>query len=132
MAKGMNKLKAREEKLLALGKTLTRRAKSQCELCPTKGSKLITYEVPPIQDEPDAEHCLLLCETCYNQLHLKPSQSLDDHHWRCLHQSAWSEVPAAQVMSVRLLRQLEESDWAKDLLEQLYLPEDIQAWIDAT
>jgi protein PhnA len=41
----------------------------------------------------------------------------------------WSEDAAVQVLSVRMLKRLEAA-WARDLLDQVYLDEDTQAWVD--
>ncbi len=53
-------------------------------------------------------------------------------HWCCLYGAIWSEVPAVQVMAVRLLQQLAAKEiWAIDLLDQAYLTEEVQVWDDA-
>ena len=51
-------------------------------------------------------------------------------HWHCLNHAVWSEVPAVQVMSVRLLRRLTgtKQHWAEELLEQAYLEPDLEEW----
>jgi len=41
----------------------------------------------------------------------------------------WSEDPALQVVAARTLKRL-DTDWARDLLDQLYLDEETQAWAD--
>ena len=43
----------------------------------------------------------------------------------------WSEDAATQVLAARMLNRLSQStDWARDLLDQLYLDEDLQAWVE--
>jgi protein PhnA len=42
----------------------------------------------------------------------------------------WSEQPEVQVMAVRMLRRLSEHDWARDLLDQLYLDPETRIWAD--
>ena len=37
---------------------------------------------------------------------------LDAEHWFCLREAMWSEVPAVQVVSLRLLKRLTDADWA--------------------
>ncbi|MCX7567302.1 alkylphosphonate utilization protein [Sulfitobacter sp. F26169L] len=50
-------------------------------------------------------------------------------HFRPLASTMWSEDPAVQVFAARTLRRL-DTDWSRDLLEQLYLDEDTQSWAD--
>jgi protein PhnA len=53
------------------------------------------------------------------------------NHWRCLNDSMWSQVPAVQVMAWRVLKKLSVEPWAQDLLDMLYLEEDVQKWAEA-
>ena len=41
----------------------------------------------------------------------------------------WSEDAALQVFAMRTLKRL-DTDWSRDLAEQLYLDEETQAWAD--
>tara|TARA_R110002126_G_scaffold291652_2_gene454968 strand:- start:85360 stop:85713 length:354 start_codon:yes stop_codon:yes gene_type:complete len=41
----------------------------------------------------------------------------------------WTEDAALQVYAARTLKRL-DTDWARDLLDQLYLDDDTQAWAD--
>ena len=41
----------------------------------------------------------------------------------------WSEDAALQVYAARTLKRL-DTDWSRDLLEQLYLDEETQVWAD--
>jgi len=41
----------------------------------------------------------------------------------------WSEDAALQVYAARTLKRL-DTDWSRDLLEQLYLDEETQSWAD--
>ncbi|MBT8152631.1 PhnA domain-containing protein [Epibacterium ulvae] len=68
-----------------------------------------------------------ICATCSDQI----AKELDPNHWRCLATAMWSETPAAQVLSARLLKRLGDQDWARDLSDQLWLDEETQAWVDA-
>jgi len=124
MARGRDEHEARNGTLQSFGKALAKRAKSCCELCGTNTS-LSIVEVPPVA-EPELERCVLLCETCRGQVE-KPT-SLDAQHWYCLNESAWSETPAVQVLAWRLLNALTDQGWAQDLLEQIYLEPEVQAW----
>ena len=54
---------------------------------------------------------------------------MDVHHWRCLNESMWSGEPAVQVMAWRQLTLLSAQEgWARDLLDQLYMEEEMLAW----
>jgi protein PhnA len=105
-----------------LFENLLGRAQSKCELCSSINSISI-YEVPLSTSAVSENTALIVCETCLNQI-TKPSL-LDPNHWRCLNESMWSEFPAVQVMAFRLLTQLRTETWAQDLLEQLYLDENL-------
>jgi protein PhnA len=102
------------------------RAGECCELCQAK-EELDILSVPP--GAPATERCLLACASCKGQI--EGSIELDSRHWFCLKEAAWSEVPAVQVQSWRILSRLEGEDWAQDLLGQVYLDEDTQAWASA-
>lgn len=56
----------------------------------------------------------------------------DTAHWKILERSMWSEIPAIQVLSWRMLNRLRADSWAADLLEIFYLPEDHEAWAKAS
>jgi len=129
MSKASEKHKARLSELNSFGKDLARRSKSHCELCDANGMKLVIHEVPPVAKEPDFEHCIFICENCQGQID-KP-KSIDISHWHCLHSSIWSEVPAVQVMAVLMAQRIrEKADFAEELLDQVYLEEDISSWIN--
>lgn len=127
MAKGLDQHRERLEALSLLGKDLTRRAGSKCELCEASGTKLLIHEVPPVPADPKLEHCIFICEACKEQIE-KPKLR-DPDHWRCLNTSAWSTEPAVQVAAVYMLNQLKDNDWANDLAETLYLNPEIEAWL---
>ena len=107
---------------------LQERSGCTCELCvATEG--LAVYEVPPTSDG-TADEAVLLCGTCREQL-ADPEQ-VDVHHWRCLTESMWSEVPAVQVIAWRTLTRLSADEaWAQDLLDTLFLEDDVQTWAEA-
>ncbi|WP_257253163.1 MULTISPECIES: phnA protein [unclassified Endozoicomonas] len=131
MAKGLLKHQERQAALNLLGKDLARRASSKCELCEAAGVPLNIWEVAPVPEEPDFEHCLMTCDICGEQLSLferKPAKMNVDH-WRCLGKSVWSQVPAAQVMSVRVLRQISgQYPWAAEILEHVFLEPETESW----
>ena len=126
MAKRYNEKQLRKNKLSILGKDLVRRSHAKCELCGADGVKLTVFEVQSDFDLVTADECLFLCETCAEQIE-KPKR-MEPNHWRCLNNTVWSEVPAVQVMSARMLKRLAEP-WAKDLLDEAYFDEEVEAWI---
>ncbi|MBW2010344.1 MAG: PhnA domain-containing protein [Deltaproteobacteria bacterium] len=109
-------------------KALQVRSESKCELCGATES-LGVYEVPPGSNG-STDECILICETCREQI--ENPEKVDVHHWRCLNDSMWSQVPAVQVMVWRMLKRLSTEAWPQDLLDMLYLDEGTQAWAQAT
>jgi protein PhnA len=129
MARGYDEHRERQSMVNILGKELARRSRSHCELCDASGVPLSVFEVPPELPEPTAHAALFLCEACRSQLD-NPRQ-FDATRWRFLTESVWSDLPAVQVLAVRLLRRISaEEDWAAGALDDLYLDEDIQAWVE--
>lgn len=102
------------------------RSGGACELCGSQEA-LAAFAVPPRTD-PAADDQVLLCATCRPQV--GGERDLDPIHWFCLQQSAWSAVPAVQVLAWRLLGRLGTS-WAADLRDQLWLDDDTRAWAEA-
>jgi len=107
--------------------TLMQRSNSICELCGSDHG-LTVYNIPPNSDA-SADQSILVCETCSEQIN-DPSK-MDANHWRCLNDSMWNQEPAVQVMAWRLLTQLNTEMWAQDLLEMLYLEDDVKLWAQA-
>ncbi len=106
---------------------LVARANNHCELCNAEP------DAGPLQvpDSPtqDADAHILVCATCQTQVN--GEAPLDTKHLFCLQEAAWSHVPAVQVVSWRLLTRLSAETWARDLLEQIYLEEDVLQWAKA-
>ena len=113
---------------MSLEETLKKRAADQCELCKAENDLKI-YEVPPKSDRRE-EDSLLICAKCLAQLDKK--EALDSKHWACLTASMWSEVPAVQVVSWRLLNRLRNESWASENLDMMYLDDENMAWAKAT
>lgn len=107
--------------------TLIQRSNSACELCSTDHDLRI-YEIPPNNDA-SADQAILVCKTCDEQINTKAE--MDANHWRCLNNTLWSPQPAVQMMTWRLLTRLNSESWAQDLLDQLYLEEEVQQWAQA-
>ncbi len=113
---------------MSIEKELHVRSESKCELCGvTEG--LGVYEVPPGSGG-SVDECVFICETCSEQI--ENPEKVDVHHWRCLNDSMWSQVPAVQVIVWRMLKRLSAEGWPQDLLDTLYLDESTQAWARAT
>ncbi len=104
------------------------RSESKCELCSTTDN-LDVYEVPPGSNG-GADKCILVCEICRAQI--ENPEKVDVHHWRCLNDSMWSQVPAVQVVVWRMLKRLSSEGWPQELLDTLYLDESTQSWAQAT
>lgn len=109
-------------------KALQARSEAKCELCAAT-ERLGIYEVPPSSNG-SADQCVLICATCREQI--EDPTKVDAHHWRCLNESMWSQVPAVQVMAWRMLKRLSSEGWAQGLLDMLYLEEETQSWAQAT
>lgn len=74
-----------------------------------------------------ADDSVGICQTCAEQL----DGDADPNHWRGLASAMWSEDAAVQVLAARMLTRLShDTDWARDLLDQLYLEDDVRAWAD--
>jgi len=113
---------------MSIEKELQARSGSKCELCGATDD-LAAYVVPP-HTGADAEQCVLLCATCREQI--DDPEKVDVNHWRCLNDSMWSQVPAVQVMAWRMLNRLLAEGWPQDLLDMLYLDDDVLAWAQVT
>lgn len=107
---------------------LKTRSNNQCELCGSTDN-LIVYDVPPNPQQRIGDS-ILVCEKCDNQLNKK--ESLDSTHWNCLLESMWSEIPAVQVVSWRMLSRLSNESWAVDALDMLYFDDETLAWAKST
>lgn len=107
--------------------TLMQRSNSICELCGSDHG-LSVYGVPPNSDA-SPEQSVLICATCAEQIN-DPTK-MDANHWRCLNDSMWNQEPAVQVMAWRLLTCLNSEPWAQDLLDMLYLEDDVKQWAQA-
>ena len=107
-------------------KELLTRSNNQCELCGST-ENLDIYRVEP-ETHPNNE--ILICETCKKQI--ENPDTMDVNHWRCLNESIWSEVPAVQVISWRLLHRLKNESWPQDLLDMMYMDEETTEWAQAT
>jgi Uncharacterized Zn-ribbon-containing protein involved in phosphonate metabolism len=113
---------------MSMEKELHVRSESKCELC-SATDNLGVFEVPPGPNG-SVDECVLVCETCREQI--ENPDKVEVHHWRCLNDSMWSQVPAVQVVVWRMLKRLSSEGWPQELLETLYLDESTQVWARAT
>jgi len=113
---------------MSLENELRARSGSTCELC-NATDNLKVYEVPPISTG-GVDGSLLACATCIAQI--ENPDAIDTNHWRCLNDSMWSEFKAVQVVAWRMLSRLRNEGWPQDLLDMLYLDEDVLKWAQAT
>lgn len=129
MAKGYQKNKQRLEKTALLGKRLIRRCNKKCELCDTSGVSLKVMEVEPLPDTPDETHAIMLCAQCAD---IMETARMDANAVRFLESVIWSEIPVVQVTAYRLCRILARQgvDWAKEVLESVYLSPEVEAWLE--
>lgn len=109
---------------MTIEEQLKQRSNGSCELCGNTND-LVVYALPPERDL-HADKSIYVCSTCSSQLDKKAP--MDVAHWKCLNTSMWSEVPAVQVVSWRLLNRLRDESWASDALDMLYLDDEMLAW----
>ena len=103
------------------------RSGSCCEMCKST-ENLKSYDLPNSPSDIN-ETNVLLCETCLSQI--ENPDIMDANHWRCLNDSMWSEFPAVQVLSWRMLNRLKSEGWTQDLLDMMYLDEETLNWAKA-
>ena len=107
---------------------LLERSENKCELCRT-GEPITLYEVPPATGATD-ENSIMICNQCRAQVEKKAE--LDSKYWSFLRTSMWSEVPAVQVVSWRMLNRLRGESWAVEQLDMMYRDDTTLAWAKAT
>ena len=113
---------------MSLLDTLNERSGSACELC-TATDNLTIYEVPPVSAA-GVDGSLLVCKTCITQI--ENPDTTDPTHWRCLNDSMWSEHQAVKVVAWRMLSRLKKEGWPQDLLDMMYLEDDVLEFAKAT
>lgn len=106
---------------------LLARSDNKCELCQSRNN-LEVYEVQP-KSADSADNCIIICDKCSSQIAKK--EEPDNKHWSCLSVSMWSEIPAVQVMSWRMLNRFRNESWAADNLDMMYMDDELLAWAKA-
>jgi protein PhnA len=113
---------------MKLEEVLLTRSENKCELCKSQDAVQL-YEVPP-QTQGDEENTIMICGNCRMQVERKAE--LESSHWSFLSETMWSEIPAIQVISWRMLNRLRNESWAADNLDMMYLDDERLAWAKAT
>ncbi len=123
MATRRDRHQARKAAVSALGRELSRRARSRCELCAASTALSVIEVDGNPHDDPDVDWAVLICSGCAD--HLQGAALASARH---LAESAWSEVRPAQISAVRLLRRARDEGivWAGDTLDTLYLDEKVE------
>jgi protein PhnA len=113
---------------MSLERELNKRSDSKCELC-TSDENLQVYLIPPSKTI-STDNTVLACKTCIEQI--ENPESTDANHWRCLNDSMWSEHQAVQVVAWRMLSRLKTEGWPQDLLDMMYLDDEVLKYAKAT
>ncbi|WP_228236903.1 PhnA domain-containing protein [Allomuricauda sp. M10] len=113
---------------MGLLEDLQNRSGNQCELCGAT-EDLKVYEVPPVSTG-GLDGSVMACATCLGQI--ENPETVDSNHWRCLNDSMWSEQDAVKVVAWRMLNRLKSEGWPQDLLDMMYLDDEVLAWAKAT
>lgn len=107
--------------------SLRERSDSTCELC-SNPDNLSVFEIPQ-SPEQGLESSILICDTCRERI--AAPEKTDANHWRCLNDSMWSTIPAIQVMAWRMLNRLKAEGWPQDLLDMMYMEDEVKEWAKA-
>ncbi|MFL9844443.1 PhnA domain-containing protein [Flavobacterium rhizosphaerae] len=114
---------------MTIEQQLKERSGNQCEICGAT-DKLVVYEVQPSRNM-GADGFILIDEKCFNQIEKK--EEPDSAFWESvLPTSMWSEVPAVQVVSWRMLNRFRNESWAADNLDMIYLDDELLEYAKAT
>ena len=110
-------------------KKLYQRSEFKCELCQSTHDLFVYQLDPKNKNDNKEEYAVLICQKCHNQISLQtPYQS---NHWRCLNDSIWSQTPAVQILSWRILHRIKEFGWSQDLIDMMYLDQEMFLWANA-
>ena len=104
-----------------VNKQLQQRSNSKCELCGSE-EHLSEYQIPKIKVN-SLEGILHACNICIDQM--ENSDRINPNHWRFLNETIWSEHNAVKIMSWRMLNSIRSEGWPQDLLDMMYLEDDI-------
>lgn len=113
---------------MSLERELQKRSGNKCELSGSE-ENLAVYSVQP-KPEGTVKDSVYISQTCIDQI--EKTTEMDPNHWRCLNDSMWSEVDAVKVLAWRMLSRLKSEGWTQDLLDMLYIEDDVLEWAKAT
>ncbi|MEO8253165.1 MAG: PhnA domain-containing protein [Flavobacterium sp.] len=113
---------------MSIDRELNKRSGAKCELCGATDNLKI-YEVLPTK-KGGIDEAVQVCTTCKEQIENPGNEDLN--HWRCLNDSMWNENTAVQVVAWRMLSRLHAAGWPQELLDMMYLEEDVLEWAKAT
>ncbi len=113
---------------MALQNLLQTRSSNACELCSENDNQLQAYAVPPKNNDA-IENEVVLCHNCFQQI--AQANYADVNYWRCLTGSIWSDVPAVQTLSYKILSKIKTEDWAAETLDAVALDEAVINWANA-
>ncbi|MFB9079975.1 PhnA domain-containing protein [Flavobacterium procerum] len=113
---------------MSIERELSKRSGSKCELCGAE-ENLKVYQVLPTR-KGGIDEAVLACNTCIDQI--ENPDNVDLNHWRCLNDSMWNENVPVQVVAWRMLSRMRSAGWSQELLDMMYLDEDILEWAKAT
>ena len=108
---------------MSLEREIAKRSEGLCEFC-NSDTPLSVFAVTPKSGD-KIDDLLHVCATCNEQL---LSKKYDNHHWRFLNDTMWSEIDALKVMSYRVLDDMKAEPWASDLLDIFYMDEALESW----
>ncbi|MFC5079912.1 hypothetical protein VTH8203_03317 [Vibrio thalassae] len=111
---------------MSIEATMLERCENKCELCGAE-TALKPFAVAP-HTQITVDHAIMLCDTCSGQI--ENPETMDVNHWRCLNDSMWSQVAPVQVMAWRQLKRLSSEGWAQDLVDMMYLEEEVAKWAE--
>jgi protein PhnA len=122
---------AHQQAVAALGKNLSRRAGSVCELC-NGDRELRVFEVAPLGEDPCEEAAILACVRCRELSESKRLPS-DASELRFLEGTVWAEALPVRVAAIQLLRRLEAEGvaWARECLEALWIDDEVEERLQA-
>jgi protein PhnA len=113
---------------MSINNALQTRCNNACELCSEQDENIQAYAVPPKNND-SIDNEVALCTNCITPI--QSSNYKDTNYWRCLTGSIWSEVPAVQALSYKILNKLKAEEWASEALESVVLDEAILNWANA-
>jgi len=114
--------------MMSIERELKKRSDSKCELC-SSDENLEVYILAPAKIE-SLDKAIYACKTCV--LQIEDSEATDTNHWRCLNDSMWSMHQAVQVAAWRMLSRLRNDGWPQDLLDMMYLEDEVLEFAKAT